>query len=322
MIAVTDRLDVNRNALRECFSGVDGIERVAGVFVARGPHLGAAAILAAAREGLWAAGFELDGVAMPLGEPGSAALLVRQVGGRVYRLSTRGLEQGQFALLPDRSALIDSSCVIHQSTRGVGEAVKAAVRRGAARAVLLFPPGLRHDGGDGMMEAFGPGDGLRQLTEAKEGALRDGLRTLPCPVLELRGGPKESLRPGSSPAHPPDGPLFGVAEPAAPYLAELLGVPERIRNAGWALANASRIGRSPGDALLQWLVPVSRALGRRLWVMAAEVGRDAEMFKDGPVGIYPIVPGPLSLRQLERRERHLVRDAAFRLGVFMGGDPS
>jgi hypothetical protein len=291
------------------FGSVSAIDKVAGVFVTRGPHLGAAAIAKQAREGLLQAGQELDAVAMPLGEPGSAALLVRQIGGRVYQLEGRGLEDGHFALLPDRSALIDGSCIIHHSTRGVGEALRSAAQRGATQALVLIPSDIRHDGGRGLVEVFGGAD------EAG---------TVPCPLVELSTIPlgQDESREGHRHPFPSWHGLSGRIEPAVPYLAALLGLEERIRRCEWVLANTSRIGYPEDQVLLDWLVPVTREAGRPLWVLVADVGREyQDLLKKWPVGLYPIAPGPLSTRQLERRERHLVRDAAHRLGIFMGGDP-
>ena len=279
---------------------------MAGLFVGRGPHLGAAAVLTQARAGLRRAGLELDAAAVPTGEPGSAALLVRQVGGRVYQLERRGFEDGHFAILPDRTAVIDGSCVIHHSTLGVAAALQEAAARGAATAWLLLPFGLRHDGGRGFIEAYGEAHGPEDL---------------PIPLQHLHAS--TSGRGDVSDlwwSH-----LLSARNPAS-HLAEVLSLRQRLAAAdtGWMVVNTSRTARALEAALLAWVAAACREARRPLWVLVAEAGRERQdVLRHGPLKLYPITKEPMSIRQLERRERHLLQEAAYRLGLLlMAGDPS
>ncbi len=280
---------------------VSDVRTVAGLFVGRGPHLGATAVMDQARAGLRRAGLELDAAAVPTGEAGSAALLVRQVGGRVYQLERRGFEDGHFAILPDRTAVIDGSCVIHHSTMGVAQALQEAAGRGAANAWLLLPSGLRHDGGRGFLDAYG---------DAKSPD------DLPLPLLHLHT--RTRTPDGGAPDFPWSH-LVRTTDPAS-RLADVLGLRQRVAapGTGWTISNASRPARSLEAALLDWVVAACREAHRPLWVLVAEGGRQRqEVLQHGPLRLYPITREPMSVRQLERRERHLLREAAYRLGLLM-----
>lgn len=293
-----------------------------------GPHMGAGAARDAAAHGLTRAGWEVAGFALWLGEPGTVEGMVRQVGGRVHTVPARG-EPMRFGMLSDQTAIVDRTAVREHST----DRLAVVLRRVWAlhpRRVLLALGGIRQsDFGRGLYEGLGvvPGPGVgRSHLPAPVTYLAMEPSTVPVAGLRARdwvtrlevwrGRPVGHYTGELGPALA----ALGVdARPAAPYLASYLKASAAAAAADWLLAVTPAVGPVGYGGVVPWAAEVARRSGRPTWIATGQLARGyQDVYRLGPVGIYPWLDQVQTARQSERRAVTMVEQAAYRLGVFMG----
>ncbi len=293
-----------------------------------GPHMGAAAVRDAAARGLERAGWEVVGSPLMLGEPGTVEGLVRQVGGRVHTVAARGGEPLRYGSLGDGTAILDRTVIRGHGTQSLAAALRH-VWETKPRRVLLAVGGVRQtDFGRGLYEGLG--------VEPTPGGAR---WPLPCPVTHLVVEPGtvpvagirarewvarlEEWR-GRAVGHysgelGPALAALGVdARPAAAYLVHYLKWSAAIETVDWIMTVMPTVGPTVYGGLGAWAAETARRSRRPTWILAGQLRRGyQDLYRTGPVGLYPLLDQIQSQRQWERRAVTSVEQAAYRLGVGM-----
>jgi glycerate kinase len=294
-----------------------------------GPHMGPRAVQEAASRGLDRAGWDVVGAPLWLGEPGTVEGMVRLIGGRVHTMLSRG-GPVRYGRLLDGTAIVDRTAVREHTT----ETLALVVRRVLAlrpRRVLLALGGVRHsDFGRGLYQGLGV---KPEGTTARENLpIRTPVTYL---VLEPNTMPVASVRArewvsrleawrGRPVGHysgelgPALAALGADARPAASYLLHHLKLAPWTETVDWILTAVPTVGPVGYGGLVPWAGETARRARRPTWVLAGSLAKGyQDVYRLGPVGLYPLLDQVQTERQAERRAVTMVEQAAYRLGVIM-----
>lgn len=297
-----------------------------------GPHMGAAAVRDAAARGLERSGWGVVAAPLMLGEAGTVQAMVRQVGGRVHSLPMRGADPIQYGALADGTAILDRTSVQEHGTRTLAVALKR-VWELKPRRVLLALGGVRQtDFGRGLYEGLGiePASGLaRWPLPAPVTHLVVEPSTVPVAGLRARAWVTRLEEWRQRPVGHYSGELgpalaaLGVdARPAAAYLVHYLKLAPAIEAADWILSVVPTMGPPVYGGIGAWAAEVARRSRRPTWVLVGQLARGyQDLYRTGPVGLYPLLDQIQTQRQSERRSVTMVEQAAYRLGMAMAGTP-
>ncbi len=293
-----------------------------------GPHMGASAVRDAAARGLERSGWDVVGAPLMLGEAGTVEAMVRQVGGRVYSVPVRGGEPIRYGALADGTAILDRTSVQEHTTQSLAVVLKRVWER-TPRRVLLALGGVRQtDFGRGLYQGLGiePGGGLpRWPLPAPVTHLVLEPSTVPVAGLRARAWVTRLEEWRQRPVGHYSGELgpalaaLGVdARPAAAYLIHYLKLAPTLDVADWILTVVPTVGPPVYGGIGAWAAEVARRGRRPTWVLVGQLARGyQDLYRAGPVGLYPLLDQIQTQRQSERRSVTMVEQAAFRLGVAM-----